>query len=88
MTDEIQITMDAGSVKNCFKLVAGDDYMTSVIRDLNQNGSDYIYYITEDQKKDMPSELVEKIENIEMGVALLLTNQALMLSKLYDETKE
>ena len=33
-------------------------------------------------------ELVEKIENIEMGVALLLTNQALMLSKLYDETKD
>lgn len=33
-------------------------------------------------------ELVEKIENIEMGVALLLTNQTLMLSKLYDETKD
>ena len=84
LTDEIQITMDAGSVKNCFKLVAGDDYMTSVIRDLNQNGSDYIYYITEDQKKDMPSELVEKIESYDELYASYTAEYEQLIQDIYD----
>ena len=63
LTEEVKLETDTDSVKNCFKLVAGDDLMTATVRLLNMNGSDYIYYISDDQKKDMPSELVDKIES-------------------------
>ena len=61
LTDEVQFETDTDSIKNCFKLEAGDDLMTATIRMLNQNGSDYIYCITDEQKKDMPNELVAKL---------------------------
>ena len=63
LTDEVQLEVDTDSVKNCFKLVAGDDLMTATVRLLNMNGSDYIYYVSDEQKKDMPKELVDKIES-------------------------
>lgn len=62
LTDNIQFTTDVGSIKNTFKLVGGDDLMTATIRSINPNGSDRIYYFSEETKKDMPPELVEKIE--------------------------
>lgn len=61
LTDEIQLTTDADAVKNCFKLEAGDDLMTAAIRSCNPNGTDYIWYISDDTKKDMPKEMVDKI---------------------------
>ena len=39
---DIQFTTDTDSVKNCFKLEAGDDLMTATIRNCNPNGTDYI----------------------------------------------
>ena len=59
--EDIKLTTDTDSVKNCFKLEAGDDLMTATIRNLNPNGSDYIWYVTEDMKKDMSPELVQKL---------------------------
>lgn len=58
----IQLVADTDSVKNCFKLEAGDDLMTATIRNRNPNGSDYIWYFSDATKEDMPQELVEKIE--------------------------
>ncbi|MBQ4523295.1 MAG: hypothetical protein IJA10_10150 [Lachnospiraceae bacterium] len=62
LTDSINFTTDIGSVKNCLKMVAGDDIMTSTIRLLNMNGTDNIVYVSNEQKKDMPVELVEKLD--------------------------
>lgn len=59
---DIQFTTDTNSVKNCFKLEAGDDLMTATIRNCNPNGSDYIWYLTNDVKDDMSDELVEKLD--------------------------
>lgn len=61
--ENIKFEVDTNSVKNCFRLVAGDDIMTATVRSLNQNGSNYLYYITDDDKKDMSSELVEKLDS-------------------------
>lgn len=61
LTDKITFSCDLDSVKNCFKLVAGDDVMTSAIQACNANGTDYIWYISEELKSDMSVELVEKI---------------------------
>ena len=61
-SEGIQLVADTDSVKNCFKLEAGDDLMTATIRNRNPNGTDYIWYFSEATKEDMPNELVEKIE--------------------------
>ena len=63
LTDSIHLEANADNVKNCFKLVAGDDLMTATVRMLNMNGSDYIIYVSEAQKKDMPSELIDKLNS-------------------------
>lgn len=62
LADGIQFTTDTGSVKNCFKLEAGDDLMTATIRNCNPNGTDYLWYLSDSIKADMSSELVEKLE--------------------------
>ena len=62
-TEGIQLVTDTDSVKNCFKLEAGDDLMTATIRSCNPNGSDYIWYFSDSIKEDMSEELVKKIED-------------------------
>ena len=62
LANDITYTADKDSVKNCFKLVGGDDLMTATIKSCNPNGSDYIWYITDDMKNDMSDELVQKID--------------------------
>ena len=59
----IQLTTDTDSVKNCFKLEAGDDLMNATIRNRNPNGTDYIWYFSDAMKEDMPDEMVNKIES-------------------------
>lgn len=59
----IELVTDTDSVKNCFKLEAGDDLMTATIRNCNPNGTDYIWYFSDDVKEDMSDKLVEKIES-------------------------
>jgi len=63
LTDKIEYTTNADRIKNCFKLEAGDDLLTSAVRLINPNGSDYIYYFSDEQKNDMPDELVKKLDN-------------------------
>ncbi|MCD8376870.1 MAG: hypothetical protein LUD69_07990, partial [Oscillospiraceae bacterium] len=58
----IQFTTDTDSVKNCFRLVGGDDLMTATIRNCNPNGTSYIWYLTDDMKTDMSDELVTKLD--------------------------
>lgn len=62
LADNIQLVTDTDSVKNCFKLEAGDDLMTATIRNCNPNGTDYLWYISDAVKSDMSPELVEKLE--------------------------
>lgn len=61
--EDINYETDNGSVKNCFKLVAGDDLMTATVRNCNPNGSDYIWHISDEMKEDMSSALVAKLED-------------------------
>lgn len=62
LTDAITLTTDTDSVKNCFKIKAGDDDMTAAVRNVNPSGSDYIYYINQNQREDMSNELVQKYD--------------------------
>lgn len=72
LSDEIQVNVDAGAIKNTLKLSAGDDLMTATVRALNPNGSDYINQFNVETFEDMPTELVDKIKEYQ---------------KLYDELK-
>ena len=63
LTDEISFETNEDSVKNCFKLEAGDDLMTATVINCNPNGSAYLWNIPEFTKKDMPAELVEKLDS-------------------------
>lgn len=62
LTDSVTLTTDTSSVKNCFKIAAGDDDMTAAVRNVNPSGSDYIYYVNQNQREDMSEELVEKYD--------------------------
>lgn len=62
-SDGIQLTTDTDSVKNCFKLEAGDDLMTATVRNCNPNGTDYIWRFSSFIQEDMSDELVDKIES-------------------------
>ena len=63
LSDSITFETDDDSVKNCFKIEGGDDDINAAIRNVNPNGTDVIYYITDDQKEEMSDELVQKISS-------------------------
>lgn len=69
LADEIRYSTDVDSVKNCFKLQAGDDLMTAAIVSCNPNGSGYIWYLSDNIKKDMSDELVSALEEYDKKYA-------------------
>lgn len=62
LAEDISYSTDINSVKNCFRLEAGDDLMTATIRNCNPNGSGYIWYISDELKSDMSDELTTKLD--------------------------
>ncbi|MBQ4516089.1 MAG: hypothetical protein II978_04790 [Clostridia bacterium] len=61
LADNIIYSTDIGAVKNCFRLVAGDDLMTETVQNCNPNGSGYIWFIADELKEDMSEELVKRL---------------------------
>lgn len=61
LANNVTFSTDTGSVKNCFRLEAGDDLMTATIRNSNPDGSNYIWYFNDDIKEDMSDELRTKL---------------------------
>ena len=86
LTDSIHFETNADSIKNCLKLVAGDELMTATIRLLNQNGSDYLYYISEFQMDDMPKELVDKLNQYQKDYDSKTEEYQQAVSNYYETT--
>lgn len=63
IADSVTYENDIDSTKNCFRLTAGDDLMTATLRNINPNGSNYIYYITPQTRSEMSPELQEVLAN-------------------------
>ncbi len=63
LANEITISSDKDSVKNCFRIEGGDDVITDMVRVVNMNGSNYIYQFSNFQYDDMSPGLVEKIKS-------------------------
>lgn len=84
LTDEIKYTTDTDSIKNCFKLTAGDDRMTAAIVGCNPNGTDEIFHFSQEQMDDMSSELVEKMKQYNLLYSSYIDNYSELTSKLYE----
>ena len=65
LAENIEYSIDTDSVKNCFRLEAGDDIMTTAIVNSNPSGSSYIWNITSEMKHDMSEGLVSKLSQYE-----------------------
>lgn len=59
--DNLKYDCNKDDVKTCFRLVAGDDDMTSAVINCNPNGSQYLWYFSDDMKNDMSEDLVNKL---------------------------
>lgn len=59
---DITYASNKDSVKNCFRLVAGDDLMTATIRNINPSGSQYIWYLSDSVRADMSHALQDKLK--------------------------
>ena len=58
---DITLEVDTDSVKNCFRLVTGDELLTATVVNCNPNGSGYLWYFSDDVKNEMSEELRNKI---------------------------
>lgn len=65
LADSITLKTDVDAVSNCFRLETGDGLMTAAVIDSNPNGSQYIWRISEEAKKDMSEELVARLTEYE-----------------------
>lgn len=57
IASSVTLKSNADKVKNCFRLEAGDDLMTAVVRSINPNGSQYIWRFSDETKADMSESL-------------------------------
>lgn len=56
--NEFSIEADSDQIKNCFKILGGEGIL---INEVNPNGSDYLWSISDADKADMSPSLVEKL---------------------------
>lgn len=66
IADELTSEVDSKSVKNYFKLIAGDNLMTATVKNCIPNGSGYIWNITDDIKNDMSLDLRSKLNEYDI----------------------
>lgn len=85
LLESVDFSVDTDSVKNTFRLEAGDDNMTAAVINRNPNGSAYIYYFSEEQKKLMPPELVAKLEAYDALVDSYDTEYAGLIEGIYED---
>ncbi len=86
LANNITYTTNADSIKNCMKLEAGDDLMTAVIRSTNPNGSDYLWHISDDMRRNMSPTLQSALTYYDGLFAEYQDDDVFDLSSDYDIT--
>lgn len=85
----ITLTSNIDSVKNCFRVIGGDDLINATIKNVNPNGSNYFYYFNEDMMNDMPQELQNKITSYNEMLIEYSTNKTFSIeSSLVEQYNE
>ena len=85
---QISVDGDADSVKNCFKIIGGDDLITATVININPNQSSYIYRFSDDTKADMPQELVTKLNSYQSLYQSKLTSYTNLTDQWYNKLNE
>lgn len=80
LANDINYKVNIGEVKNCFRLVAGDDLMTATIINCNPNGSEYIWQFSKDMREDMSATLNDKITQYDEQYSYYQTSKIYTIS--------
>lgn len=88
LTEEVQLTTDVDSIKNTFRLVAGDDTMTVAVQGINPNGSDYLYYFSEEMYHDMSDDLAQALRDYETKQESYEEEYSQIMLDMYDNLDE
>lgn len=86
LSDEITIDGDKDSIKNCFKIVGGDDIITHTVQGLNMSADNRITMFSDAQRKNMSKELVTKLDNYNTEYAAHLPDYEKLLETEYNLT--
>ena len=63
LTTQITLDSNSDSLKNCFYITGADDTINVAIANVNPNGTQYIYYFSNETLADMPTELQSKLRS-------------------------
>lgn len=63
LTTQITLDSNSDSQKNCFYITGADDTINAAIANVNPNGTQYIYYFSNETLADMPTELQSKLRS-------------------------
>ena len=83
LTDEINFDTDVDAIKNCMLLKTGDEVMDAAVIACNPNGSQYLYYFSEEQKSDMPYVLKNKLNDYDNLVESYSAEYQRLSNELY-----
>lgn len=84
LANDISYETDVDSIKNCFRIEGGDDLMTATVANLNPNGTNYIYYFSQDALDAMPHLLREKMESYTALLNSYKEQFSQLCEKIYD----
>lgn len=83
LVKEITETSQKDNIKNCMRVLGGDDTINAYIRALNVSGSNYIYNFYKFQLDDMPSELVKKLGEYQKEIEARSPQYNSIMEELY-----
>lgn len=63
LTTQITLDSNSDSLKNCFYITGADDAINAAIANVTPNGTQYIYYFSNETLADMPTELQSKLRS-------------------------
>lgn len=84
LAQEITLDSNESEVKNCFKIIAGDDIMSAAVKDVSPNGSEYITYFSDSDYGNMQTELAKKLKDYDRTVKDNEKQYTQVLTDLYD----
>lgn len=79
--ESITTTVDADNMFNCLRINGGDENVTATVRNINPNGTNYVYNFSDYDLDDMPTELVNKINSYNNLYEHLLNEQVFSLDR-------
>lgn len=83
LATSINYESNTDNLKNCFRLVAGDDVMTAAIKSCNPSMSQYIWYFSDDMLDDMSDELRQKVTEYQQLVGDYQTTRNMSVARTH-----